>query len=92
MVYYNVISTLDQPLGGAFDHSMLKCRRLRSILLLVYSLILIQPDPVYEPCLFGKIYAYPFPFISFVILKPLEFVHSNLYGPLFIVTHSEIQY
>ena len=42
----------------------------------------VQPNPVCEPCLSGKMHAHPFPSTGSVTFKPLELVHSDLHGPL----------
>jgi hypothetical protein len=46
----------------------------------------VQPDPICEPCLAGKMHSNPFPSSSSKTSKPLELIHTDFYGFLSIST------
>ena len=46
-----------------------------------------SPDPICEPCLAGKMSANPFPPSTSHTRAPLELVHSDLHGPMPVITH-----
>ena len=46
-----------------------------------------EPDPVCEACKAGKIHADPFPSLFSRASRPLQLVHSDVYGPLKVLTH-----
>ncbi|KAJ3489714.1 hypothetical protein NLI96_g1945 [Meripilus lineatus] len=50
------------------------------------------PDLICEPCLSGKMHAYPFPTTNTVTPRLLGLVHSDLHGPLRCQTHSGFRY
>lgn len=49
-------------------------------------------DPVCEPCLSGKMHAYPFVPSEHRSTQFLELIHSDLHGPLPLRTHSGFRY
>ncbi|KAI0340729.1 hypothetical protein BDW22DRAFT_1315755, partial [Trametopsis cervina] len=49
-------------------------------------------DPIYEPCLAGKLNAAPFPSSDSRAARPLELVHSDVHGPLPVRSHSGYRY
>src|SRR6266545_2591247 len=49
-------------------------------------------DIVCEPCLAGKMHSNPFPSSSSRATQPLELVHSDLHGPLPVVTREGYHY
>ena len=50
------------------------------------------PDPICEPCLSGKMNANPFPSSTTCSSRPLELIHTDLYGPFKTSTTSEYHY
>jgi len=51
-----------------------------------------EPDPVYEACKAGKIYADPFPTSSTRAFRPFQLVHSDVHGPVKVSTHQGYRY
>ena len=51
-----------------------------------------KPDPICEPCIAGKMSANPFPPSANHNRSPLALVHSDLHGPLLVVTHQDYKY
>jgi hypothetical protein len=51
-----------------------------------------QPDPICEPCLAGKMTANPFPSSTNQSYAPLELIHTDLHGPLPVMTAEGYRY
>jgi hypothetical protein len=52
----------------------------------------IAPDPIFEPCLAGKMKANPFPPTGHISSKPLDLIHMDVHGPIPIQSHSGHRY
>ena len=51
-----------------------------------------DPDPVCEACKAGKMHANPFPISHSRASKPLQLMHSEVYGPVKVPTHQGYRY
>jgi len=51
-----------------------------------------KPDPICEPCIAGKMSANLFSPSANHNRSPLALVHSDLHGPLLVVTHQDYKY